>query len=402
MERWKINLSTLWVSQTMSIASFGLGLPFIPYFIQQLGLTDPTEIKFYTGLLAVAPAVTMAVMAPIWGLLSDRFGRKMMIMRAMGAAVIVIGCMGLVNHVWQLVALRALQGVFTGTITASTTFIAANTPKERLSYALGIISSSNFLGYSLGPLVGGFIAEAFGYRQSFFAGAGLMLLGFVLVVYLVREDKSSYGKKHYKPGMKPKWNNIFTPYIILLLFMLFFQRISRTVFSPYMPLYVQGVLGSIKGAAQTTGTINGIVGFATALAGIIFGRLGDRINKMKLSIFLLALGVILSFSLYFTNILPLFIMFYGLLFFLIGGIEPVITSSTAQKTPANQRGFLFGIQGLAGSIGWIMSPVLGTWISISFEIKAILFVIPCVLLCSLTVATASLILEKKDNSCKSQ
>lgn len=395
MEHWKINLSTLWVSQTMSIASFGLGLPFIPYFIQQLGLTDPTEVKFYTGLLAVAPAVTMAIMAPIWGLLSDRFGRKMMIMRAMGAAVVVIGCMGLVTHVWQLVALRALQGVFTGTITASTTFIAANTPKERLTYALGIISSSNFLGYSLGPMVGGFIAEVFGYRTSFFAGAGLMFLGLILVVFLVKEDKSSYGKQFYKPGMKPKWNNIFTPYIILLLFMLFFQRISRTVFSPYMPLYVQSVLGSIKGAAQTTGTINGIIGFATALAGIIFGRLGDRVNKMKLSIWLLALGVILSSSLYFTDTLPRFIVFYGLLFFLIGGIEPVITSSTAEKTPANQRGFLFGIQGLAGSIGWIMSPVLGTWISITCEIKAILFVIPCVLFCSMTVALTSLIFEKK-------
>ena len=394
MEHWKINLTTLWVSQTMSIASFGLGLPFIPYFIQQLGLTDPTEIKIYTGILAVAPAVTMAIMAPIWGLLSDRFGRKMMIVRAMGAAVIVIGCMGLVNHVWQLVALRALQGVFTGTITASTTFIAANTPKERLTYALGVISSSNFLGYSLGPLVGGIIAEAFGYRVSFFAGAGLMLLGLGLVVYLVREDKSSYGKKLYKTGMKPKWNNIFTPYIVLLLFMLFFQRISRTVFNPYMPLYVQSVIGGIKGAAQTTGAINGTVGFATAVAGIIFGRLGDRVNKMKLSICLLAAGVILSFSLYFTNTLPLFIGLYGLLFFLIGGIEPVITSSTAEKTPANQRGFLFGIQGLAGSIGWIMSPVLGTWISITYEIKAILFVIPCALLCSLMVAVTSLIFEK--------
>ena len=380
----------------MSLASFGLGLPFIPYFIQQLGLTDPTEVKFYTGLLAVAPAVTMAVMAPLWGLLSDRFGRKMMIMRAMGAAVIVIGCMGLVTHVWQLVALRALQGLFTGTITASTTFIAANTPKERLTYALGIISSSNFLGYSLGPLVGGFIAEIFGYRSSFFAGAALMLSGLLLVVFFVREDKSSYGKQSYKPGMNPKRNNIFTPYIILLLFMLFFQRISRTVFSPYMPLYVQGVLGGIKGAAQTTGAINGIVGFATAMAGIIFGRLGDRINKMKLSICLLALGVLLSSSLYFTGTLLRFIIFYGFLFFLIGGIEPVITASTAEKTPANQRGFLFGIQGLVGSIGWIMSPVLGTWISITYEIKAILFVIPCVLLCSMTVAMTSLLFEKKD------
>lgn len=380
------------------MASFGLGLPFIPYFIQELGLTDPTEIKIYTGLLAVAPAVTMAVMAPIWGLLSDRFGRKMMIIRAMGAAVIVIGCMGLVRHVWQLVALRALQGVFTGTITASSTFIAANTPKNRLTYALGVISSSNFLGYSLGPLVGGFIAEVFGYRASFFTGAGLMFFGLVLVVSLIKEDKNSYGKKLYKQGIKPKWNSIFTIYIVLLLLMLFFQRISRSVFSPYLPLYIQGVLGGINGAAKTTGYINGIVGFATALAGIVFGRLGDRLHKMKLSIVLLAMGVLVSFSLYFTGTLTQFIGVYGLLFFLIGGIEPVITSSTAEKTPADQRGFLFGIQGFVGSLGWIMSPVIGTWISVSCEIKAILFVIPCALFCSMMVALTSLRYEKSKSA----
>ena len=382
----------------MSVASFGLGLPFIPYFIQELGLTDPTEIKIYTGLLAVAPAVTMAVMAPVWGLLSDRFGRKMMIIRAMGAAVIVIGCMGLVRHVWQLVALRALQGVFTGTITASTTFIAANTPKNRLTYALGVISSSNFLGYSLGPLVGGFIAEVFGYRASFFTGAGLMFFGLFLVVSLIKEDKNSYGKRLYKQGIKPKWNSIFTIYIVLLLLMLFFQRISRSVFSPYLPLYVQGVLGGINGAAKTTGYINGIVGFATALAGIVFGRLGDRVHKMKLSIVLLAMGVLVSFSLYFTATLTQFIGFYGLLFFLIGGIEPVITSSTAEKTPADQRGFLFGIQGFVGSLGWIMSPVIGTWISVSCEIKAIMFVIPCALFCSMMVALTSLRYEKSKSA----
>lgn len=390
MNRWKINLTTLWISQVMSLASFGLGLPFIPFFIQELGMTDPAQIKIYTGILAVAPAVTMAFMAPIWGLLSDRFGRKMMIMRAMGAAVIIIGLMGLATEVWHLVALRALQGIFTGTITASSAFIAANTPKEKLTYALGAMSSSNFIGFSIGPLVGGYIAEFFGYRMSFLAGAVLMLLGFLLVLKLLQEDPLSFGQKRDAALPQIKWYSIFSTYIVLMLMMLFFHRISRTVFNPYLPLYVQEVLGGVKGASQLTGTINGITGFATALAGIFFGRLGDRVDKMKLSVVLLVLSSFIAFGLYYTLSMTAFAIVYGLLFFLIGGVEPVITASTAERTPSDQRGLLFGIQGLVGSLGWVMSPVIGTWISLSYEIKAILFAIPCALMCSTVIALISI------------
>ncbi len=395
MNRWKINLTTLWISQVISLASFGLGMPFIPYFIQQLGMTDPAKVKLYTGILAVAPAVTMAFMAPVWGLLSDRFGRKMMIMRAMGAAVVIIALMGLATQVWQLVALRALQGVFTGTITASSAFIAANTPREKLTYALGAMSSSNFIGYSVGPLIGGYIAEYFGYRMSFLSGALLMFIGFLLVMKLLKEDPASYGQK--RDGTQPhlKWHSMLTPYILLMLSMLFFNRISRTVFNPYIPLYVQGVLGGIKGAAQTTGTINGIAGFATALAGIVFGRLGDRFPKMKLSIVLLFVGAVLSSGLYFTPSLTSFMVVYGILFFLIGGLEPIITASTAERTLPSQRGLLFGIQGLVGSLGWIMSPVIGTWISLSFEIKAILFAVPVSLVLTGIIAIITENMERR-------
>lgn len=177
MEQWKSNLYILWIAQIISLTSFGFGLPFMPFYIQDLGVTDPTTLKLYTGLLSAAPAVTMAIMAPVWGLLSDRYGRKIMIQRAMFTAFFIIGLMGMVSQVWQLLILRLMQGFFTGTITASSTFVAANTPNNKLSYALGFLSSSTFIGYSLGPFIGGFVAEYFGYRISFLLGAVLMLLG---------------------------------------------------------------------------------------------------------------------------------------------------------------------------------------------------------------------------------
>lgn len=376
MERWKVNLYTLWVTQIISLTSFGLGLPFIPFYIQDLGVSDPDQIKLFTGILSTAPAITMAIMSPIWGKLSDKWGRKLMILRAMSAAVLIIGAMGLVANVWQLVILRAVQGLFTGTITAATAFVAANTPQDRLSYALGFMSSSNFIGISIGPVIGGMFAETFGYRFSFFAGSGLMITGFLLAFFLLVEDKSTIGKSQYKVEENNEDHKLFTPLILSLLLVLFLHRITRTVFSPYIPLFVQSSINSIKGASRLTGIINGAAGLATALAGLTISRLGDKLNKLKLAMVLIFISFLVSLTLKFANSLYVFIPLYGIMFFFLGGIEPIITSTTAEKTPSERRGELFGFQGLVGSLGWMVSPMLGAYVSVNYSIKSILLLIP--------------------------
>lgn len=378
MERWQINLNTLWVSQVIALMSFGFGLPFLPFYIQELGVVDPVQLNLYTGILSAAPAVTMGFMAPLWGLAADRWGRKLMILRAMLAAVFVIGGMGLAQNVWQLLALRAAQGMFTGTITATNTFVAAGTPKDKLSYALGFLSSSNFVGYAIGPVVGGLLAEAMGYRVSFFAGALLMLLGFFLVKYLVVEDPSTYGKRE----SEEKGNGggaVFTPLIMNLLLMLFLMRVVRSVFSPYLPLYIQDQLPIGGGAAAMTGYVSGISGLATAAAGLTLSRLGDRHHKPTLIRYMGLAGMVVALGIGFTDNLWVFAGLYGLLFFFLGGIEPMVMSMTAENTPPERRGALFGIQGTVGSLGWVLSPMLGAGIAIRWSNHGILWALPILL-----------------------
>lgn len=170
MERWKINLYTIWFSQVLSIMSFSFGIPFIPFYIQDIGVVDPNQVKLFTGILSTAPGITMAIMAPIWGIAADRWGKKLMLLRAMLFASFIIAGMGIVANVSQLLVLRLLQGIFTGTVTAASALVASNTPENRLSYALGFLSSSTFIGASVGPVVGGFFAEYAGYRLSFILG----------------------------------------------------------------------------------------------------------------------------------------------------------------------------------------------------------------------------------------
>ena len=381
MERWKINLYTVWFSQILSIMSFNFGIPFIPFYIQELGVVRPDSLNIYTGLLSMAPAVTMAVMAPVWGLVADKWGKKLMLLRAMLCASVIIGLMGAVSDVNQLVVLRFVQGIFTGTVTASAALVSSATPSNRLSYALGFMSSSTFIGASAGPIIGGFLAELVGYRNSFLMGGVLMLLDFLVVLVLVKEVKIPVqAAENNEQGKAPAFS-MFSLTILSVLLMIVVLRVSRAVFSPYLPLYVQELRSSAGGVVKLTGIINGITGLATALAGLTLGRLGDRYDKMKL------LKVFFVASIASSVVVPavagnlwLFTLAYGIFFFLVGGVEPVLISVSAEKTPAERHGLLFGIQGTVGNIGFAVSPMLGSAISLSFSLRAILLLVPFTLI----------------------
>lgn len=387
MPRWKINLYILWTSQVISLLSFSLGLPFMSLYIQDFGITDPNQVKFYTGILSAAPAITMAVVSPIWGRLADRYGRKLMILRAMFAASLIIAAMGMVNAVWQLVALRLFQGLFTGTITAANAFIASNSPSNKMSSSLGFMASANFIGFAIGPIIGGFFAESLGYRFSFYVGGILMFIGCLVVLLFLVEDKSTYGMIKTKTEGDKQEKRVFTSFIVSLLFVLLFHRILRSIFAPFMALFVQENLGSVSGVASRTGFINGGVAFITAISGIVFGRLGEKYNKKTILVVSMTISIVLSTLLSLTGSLTAFTGFYILLFLFIGGVEPLITSITAEQTAPENRGMLFGYQGTVGSIGMLVSPMIGTFVSVNFSIKGILVLLPviCIIILGLTI-----------------
>ena len=375
MERWKINLYTLWVTQIFSLMGFGLVIPFIPFYFQELGVTG-AQLNFYVGLASTIPAATMAVAAPVWGMVSDRYGRKMMILRAMVAASIILVVMGFSPSVGFFLFMRALQGIFTGTITASMAFVSANTPENKMSFALGFMTSSNFLGYSIGPFLGGFLAEWMGYRACFICGGVIMTIGYVLVLLLVKEDKNTYGKRLKAQGEGKERKHLLTKFVISALVLLFIARVTRTIFTPFIPLFVQERLGTLAGAAAYTGVLNGVTGVATAVAALTITRLGDRYDKFKL-VFLLTLISLPVAALLIPNyLLFLFIAVYGVYFFIAGSVEPILTSAVSEETDPSMRGALFGIMGTVNSAAMMVSPMIGAAVSVRFSIHAILILVP--------------------------
>lgn len=185
---WKRNAYILTTVQlVMRIAITSLR-PFIPLYIRELGVSVPEQVAFWAGVVASVNFVAQAFTQPIWGNLSDRYGRKPMVIRTIVAVGVFNLMIARVTNVYQLVGLRFLMGTVSGFNAASVALVAAVTPSDKLGYAVGLVQAGQMAGTILGPALGGTLAEMFGYRGTFLVAGGLILTMVPVVALGVREE----------------------------------------------------------------------------------------------------------------------------------------------------------------------------------------------------------------------
>jgi DHA1 family multidrug resistance protein-like MFS transporter len=368
---WRRNLYAAWISQVLSITGFGFVLPFVPFYIQELGVTDPGQLRIWTGVLSSAPAVSMAVMAPVWGILADRFGRKLMMLRAMFFGALVMSLLSLTRSVQAVLVLRIMQGLFTGTVGAAAALVAGGTPRGRLSSALGILSSSTFIGISIGPAIGGLVAEWAGYRTSFLVGGALLAVGFLSVLLLVKEIDADEPSPESASGEPGRIRALLSGGMMGLFLLVLMLRFVRALPIPFLPLLVQEMRGALEGSASTTGWISASRGLVTAAAALTLTRLGDRRGRLPLIAVYLALAGALSLPTFFAGGIWGFSAFLVASTFFLGGVEPLVQAELSSRVPSSRRGLLFGVQSSVASLGWFLAPLVGSVISIRFSIRHI-------------------------------
>ncbi|MEX0786828.1 MAG: MFS transporter, partial [Dehalococcoidia bacterium] len=130
-EPWSRTLFAVAVAQFIALGGGNLVFPFMPFYVEDLGIEGEGKIALWSGFLVTATGTMLFIFSPIWGALADRFGRKPLLLRAYAGAMVTMTLQGLAQNVWQLFFLRALQGAFVGTIPAATALVAASTPRER-------------------------------------------------------------------------------------------------------------------------------------------------------------------------------------------------------------------------------------------------------------------------------
>jgi MFS family permease len=263
----------------LGYTGFTLVMPFLPLFIRQLGVTDVGRIAMWTGAsLGVTPALT-ALLAPAWGRLGDRYGRKIMIERSLASFVVLMTAMVYVTHAWHVLALRTVQGLFAGYGSLSVAMAAESAPRDRMPQAIGLVQTAQRIGPALGPVIGGVLAAVVGLRGGFLATA--LFYGIALVVVHVmyddrvavnaggRGDDATTGRVTFRSVLA------FQNFMLMMAVIFGLQFVDRS-FGPVLPLYVEQTGSSHQHVAFVSGVLFSIMACTGALGHHFCGRLMRR------------------------------------------------------------------------------------------------------------------------------
>ena len=367
MPHWRRTLYTIWFTEFIAIVGFAFVSPFIPYYIQQLGVTDPKEVALWAGLAQSGQSLSLAVMAPVWGILADRYGRKMMVMRATFAGAVLMALMGFVTNVQQLVLLRALQGVFTGTVAAATTLVVSVVPKQHSGAALGSLQTAIFLGASLGPFLGGLMGDTLGYQPSFWVTGGLLFLSGVLVLFFVHEDfrPAEDAARSGQLDWRQLTQFLFASggALLLVLIARLLLRTGTQTLPTILPLFVQSLLPAEAHVATIAGIISGASAVGAAVGSPVIGRWGDRLGHRRL---LIASGLAAT-ALYLPQVFaphPMWLVPWQLLTgFAVGGTLSTLTALLIQFSPKGREGTIIGLDSSVTALANGIGPMMGAGIA---------------------------------------
>lgn len=354
MEKWKRNLYILCTGQFLTMASLSCVTPFLPLYLQQMGLTDHKEVLWWTGLIYAANLVTAFLFSPIWGKLADRHGRKSMLVRSGLGMAVTITWMGFVTSPVELLILRLVNGMMTGFSPAAIAFTATNTPKERSGYALGILHASAVGGTICGPLLGSLLAVQFGFSAVFCITGLFILIAAIIVIFWVNEDFEKAERAEEKTDFVQDFRQIVARKPIGALFVsAAIVRSAMVGTLPLIPLYVQQLVPTQENVVILAGFATAVMGIANMMTAPQLGKWGDRFGSHR--IFNLAVLGAITFSVPQAFVLHLW-PFIALRFCTgacLGGIMPSLHVLIRQFAPKGMESRTYSYHNCAVFLGGI-------------------------------------------------
>jgi len=362
---WKVVLSIMFAVQMLSVAGFSCVIPFLPLYVHELGTVTSMSESLCTALVYSGQAFTMMLVSPLWGYLADKYGRKVMVERATFGGAIVLLLMAFPRSAEELVLLRMLQGAVTGVFGAANALVAASVPRVKSGFAMGLMQVSMGLGFALGPLMGGVIADLFDYQSVFYFTSPLLFISGVIVWRFVDEQFVQRIPEDKKPdSILGAWLRVLrTPGVGLLYALRFINQSGRIIYYPILPLFLLTLIDDQTQINSYTGIVISVASASTALFSVVIGRLGDRFNHQPV-VYTCLFGAGLSFLLQSlvqsSWQLIILQLFYGAL---LGGVITSISALLAIFTEKGDEGIVYGIDGSVNAGARMVGPLLGFAIS---------------------------------------
>jgi MFS transporter, DHA1 family, multidrug resistance protein len=370
MDGWRRNLYVIWFATFASLTGGSLVQPFLPLFINQdLGVSDPGMAAIWFGLATSAGGVAQAIMAPIWGVIADRHGRKAMLVRAQFAIGAANGTLAFVGSPWQLVGLRVIQGMFSGVVGASRALVAGSVPRDRIPYAMGLIQSAIFMGQTLGPTIGGILGSTIGFRAAFIATACINFVAGTLAVIYVK-DRSAERAGGRRSGNRASMRDLLRSRALATLVVVFFlTSVGNMLSRPILPLLLQEIDPAHE-VAFTAGLAFSVLGVSGTIASVLSSRSAGRIGLRQLVVLA---AVVSGAGTYVVGLSTSPEMVLTSLF-VVGLAQGTLASSSTALislfAPASRQGTAFGILTSAQSLAMGVGPLSGGLLASALGLRA--------------------------------
>jgi DHA1 family multidrug resistance protein-like MFS transporter len=363
MEFWKKNLYILWGTQFLAMLGMNLIVPFLPFFIRQLGVRDSNELAQWSGLVFAGPFFTAFIATPLWGTLGDKHGKKTMVVRAivgLGLSQVLIGFSA---NVYQLFIFRMFQGAISGFIAANLALVSTSTPKEKIGYALGTLQTATSLGTVLGPAIGGVLADSIGYREIFFVVAVLCCIGGIVVFKFVKEIPQQT-EVNEQMSVISNVKFMFTHRQLAIIgTIIILSQSAALMIEPMFALFIESFTTNTQYLSTLTGIIIAISGVFMVIASPWWGKRNDILGYKKNICFALSgTGTAYFLHLFVPNLFSLGILRAGL-GFARGGILHSLFSQVSLLSPKNRKSGLIGIASSLAVFGNMIGPVSGGYIA---------------------------------------
>lgn len=376
---WQRNLVVCFVGSFSTVFAMTLMLPFLPVYVEELGVKGHAAIVQWSGVAFSATFITAGMIAPLWGRLGDKFGRKPMLVRASLGMAITVSLMGVVTNIWQLVGLRFLVGLAGGYSSGATILIAVQAPKARAAWALGIVASGVMAGNLAGPLAGGWLPGLIGIRSTFFCASGLIFLSFIMTSLLIHEDAPK--QTHVMSAIKINWSQLpGRSVVICMLTTGLLLMLANMSIEPIITVYVRTLVTETSQVTKVAGYVMAAAALGSIISASWLGKLADRIGHLLVITFsLIIAGILLVPQAFVTSSWQLIVLRF-LMGVALGGLLPCIAAVIRHNVPEKMVGTVLGYSVAAQFTGQFIGPLLGGLIGGHIGMRAVFLITSCILL----------------------
>jgi MFS family permease len=351
-------LAVLFAAVLVDMLGFGIVLPLLPFYAESMGAT-PLHIT----IMVASFSATQLISAPLWGRISDKHGRRPILIAGLFASAFSYLIFGLASSYWWLLFSRITAGAAGGTITVAQAYVADTTSHEERARGLGHLGAASGLGVMLGPAVGGFFSHYWGLGAPGFVAAGFCALNAIAAIYLVPESRPKQRKHSGQAATLYGWLHSMTVYPMSVMLIVYFLTISSfTAMTSVLALYMERSFGLTAKDMGVLFTISG--GTTVVVRGLMLGALVKRFGESAtVRIGALALGAalltvpLLHSAKWALLIAPMYAFGAGTLF-------PALASLVSRATDEDSQGSILGGSQLVGGLGRVIGPL---WSGFAFQ-----------------------------------